>query len=139
MHRFFLIVLAVGWLSTSNSTETIATSFDYNAVAHFTSGVFNGNPIDVIEKADLKQDRIVLYVRWSNMQTRSYFTKVRILGPSGELIRKMTYSFEPANRSHNSWHWYQPNSDDPTGIWIWEFFVDGDKAFDALIPVGSSQ
>jgi len=139
VHRLILITLAVAWLSTANSAETIATAAEYSAVAHFTSGVFNGEPIDVIEKADLKQDRIVLYVRWSNLQTRSYDTKVRILGPSGELLRELKYSFEPARRSHNSWLWYQPNPDDPIGNWTWEVFVDGDKAFDALIPVGASQ
>lgn len=60
MQRVLLIALAVSSLSTAYSAETIATATEYNAVAHFTSGIFNEEPIDVLEKADLNQDRIVL-------------------------------------------------------------------------------
>ncbi len=139
MYRLILIAFAFSLSPNTNSAEVIATTPEYNAVAFFTSGIFNDDPIDVIEKANLNQDRIVLYVRWSNLQLRSYHTRVRILDPSGGLIRELDYAFEPTNSIHHSHYWYQPKEGDPTGDWTWEIHVDGEKGFYALIPVTASQ
>ena len=139
MYRHILIVSAFLLSNSAPAVETIATTPEYNAVAFFTSGIFNDVPIDRIDTAYINQERIILYVEWSNLQQLRYETKVRVLGPTGILIREIRHAFQTGRKTHNSWYWYEPTDQDPVGEWTFELYVNGENSFYALIPVGASQ
>jgi len=124
----------------SASIETIATDYDYSAVAFFSSGILNDKPIDRIETATLNQERIVLFVEWSNLKgKKKYPTIVRILGPYGSLLNESRFTLTPGQDTFFSYYWYRPKAEDPEGVWTFELSVDGEKAFEARIAVSAAQ
>lgn len=138
MRLLFLTGLALFMPAPSASTETIATDADYSAVAFFSSGILNDKPIDRIENATLTQERIVLFVEWSNLKgTKKYPTLVRILGPYGNLLNERRYTFTPGRDTFFTYYWYQPKPEDPEGDWTFELSVDGRKTFEARITVSA--
>jgi hypothetical protein len=115
--------------------QTIATADSYNAVAYFTSGLVDGEPIDEIDTAYLDQDYIVLYVDWDKMRMRAYRTEVRIVDPNGQLVGKIRNTILPSSGRYYTYYYYRPNSKDTAGDWTYQMFVDGRNAFEARIPV----
>jgi len=117
------------------AAQTIATAENYNAVAYFTSGLVDGEPVDRIDTASLDQDYIVLYVDWDKMRLRAYRTEVRIIDPNGRLVGKIRNTILPSSGRYYTYYYYRPNSQDAPGDWTYEMYVDGRNAFEARIPV----
>ena len=81
MRRLGIFILLLSVSATTLAAQTIAATDSYNAIAYFTSGLVEGEPVDRIDTAHLDQDSIVLYVDWENMRLRAYRTEVRIVDP----------------------------------------------------------
>ena len=96
MRRLTILALLISFSATTLATQTIATADNYNAVAYFTSGLVDGEPIDRIDVAYLSQDYIVLYVDWDNMGMRAYRTEVRIVDPNGQVVGKIRNTILPS-------------------------------------------
>ena len=139
MRLLFLTGLAILLPATSGSSEAIATDADFSAVAFFTSGILNDKPIDRIDTATLNQERIVLFVEWSNLKgKKKYPTVVRILDPYGNLLNEGRYTFTPGRDTFFTYYWYKPKPEDPEGDWTFQLSVDGRKAFEARIAVSAA-
>jgi hypothetical protein len=121
--------------ATTLAAQTIATADTYNAVAFFTSGLVDGEPIDEIDTAYLDQDYIVLYVDWDMMRLRAYRTEVRIVDPNGRHVGTIRNTILPSNGRYYTYYYYRPNSKDTPGDWTYQMYVDGRNAFEARIPV----
>jgi len=121
------------------ATPTIANADNYNAVAYFTSGLVDGEPIDRIDSAYLTQDYIVLYVDWDNMGMRAYRTEVRIVDPNGQVVGKIRNIILPSTGRYYTYYYYRPSLEDTPGDWTYQMYVDGRTAFEARIPVLAKQ
>ena len=135
MRRLGIFALLMLLSATAAATQTTATTDKYNAVAYFTSGLDNGEPVDRIDTAYLNQDRVVLYVDWDNMRIRAYRTEVRILDPNGEIVGRVRNTIAPSNGRYYTYYYYQPKADDTPGDWTYQVYVDGRNAFEARIPI----
>jgi hypothetical protein len=121
--------------ATTVANQTIATAGSYNAIAYFTSGLVDGEPIDRIDTAYLSQDYIVLYVDWDNMRMRAYRTEVRIVDPNGQIVGRIRNTILPSSGRYYTYYYYRPSSEDTPGDWTYQMYVDGRNAFEARIPV----
>lgn len=132
-HLGFIAVL-LSLSATTSATQTIAIADNYNAVAYFTSGLVDGEPVDRIDTAYLNQDIVVLYVDWENMKMRAYRTEVRILDPNGQIVGKVRNTILPGSGRYYTYYYYRPSPDDTPGDWTYQMYVDGRNAFEARIP-----
>lgn len=139
MRRLIVFALLISFSATTLATQTIATADNYNAVAYFTSGLVDGEPIDRIDTAYLSQDYIVLYVDWDKMGMRAYRTEVRIVDPNGQVIGKIRNTILPSSGRHYTYYYYRPNPEDMPGDWTYQMYVDGRNAFEARIPVVAAE
>lgn len=139
MRRLIVFALLISFSATTLATQTIATADNYNAVAYFTSGLVDGEPIDRIDTAYLSQDYIVLYVDWDKMGMRAYRTEVRIVDPNGQVIGKIRNTILPSSGRHYTYYYYRPNPEDMPGNWTYQMYVDGRNAFEARIPVVAAE
>jgi len=121
--------------ATTLATQTIATADNYKAVAYFTSGLIDGEPVDQIDTAYLSQDRIVLYVDWDKMRLRAYRTEVRIVDPNGQIMGKIRNIILPSSGRYYTYYYYRPSPNDTPGDWTYQMYIDGRNAFEARIPV----
>ncbi len=112
-----------------------ATEESFKAIAHFTSGVVDGEPVDIIDSASTEQDMIVLYVNWDDVGLRAYRTEVHVVDPNGRVMGKIQNTIEPGSRRYFTYYYYRPTADDTPGDWTYEMFVDGRSVFEAQIPV----
>ena len=135
MRRLITLVLIMSLSATTLAAQTIATADNYNAVAYFTSGLVDGEPIDQIDTAYLDQDYIVLYVDWDKMRLRAYRTEVRIVDPNGQLVGKIRNTILPRSGRYHTYYYYRPSPKDTPGDWTYQMYVDGRNAFEARIPV----
>jgi len=135
MQRFSTLVFLMLLSATTSAAQTTATADSYNAVAFFTSGLEDGEPIDEIDVAYLDQDYIVLYVDWDKMRLRAYRTEVRIFDPNGQLVGKLRNTILPSSGRYYTYYYYRPSSDDTPGDWTYRMYVDGRDAFEVQIPV----
>jgi len=139
MHRLALLLSILLLPIASGTTVTIETASTFSMSGHFTSGLFNGKPVDIIETAYLNQERIVLFFEWTNLKKRRYDTKARILDSYGNLLAELINNFETEKDSYSTYYWYQPKHGDLPGDWVFEIYVDGQKLIEARIPVRDSQ
>ncbi len=139
MRRLIVFAVLISFSATTLATQTIATADNYNAVAYFTSGLVDGEPIDRIDTAYLSQDYIVLYVDWDKMGMRAYRTEVRIVDPNGQVIGKIRNTILPSNGRYYTYYYYRPNPEDMPGDWTYQMYVDGRNAFEARIPVVAAE
>lgn len=135
MRRLSIFALLISLSATSLAAQTTATSDSYDAVAYFTSGLVNGEPIDRIDTAYLSQDYIVLYVDWDKMRIRAYRTEVRIVDPNGHVVGSFRQTILPRSGRYYTYYYYRPTREDTPGDWTYEMYVDGRNAFEARIPV----
>ena len=135
MRRLSTFAVLISLSATSLAAQTIATADDYDAVAFFTSGLVDGEPVDQIDTAYLSQDKIVLYVDWALPRLRAYRTEVRIIDPNGRVVGKIRNTILPSSGRYYTYYYYRPNSHDTPGDWTYEMYVDGRNAFEARIPV----
>ncbi len=135
MRRLIILALLMSVSATTLATQTIATADSYNAVAYFTSGLVDGEPIDRIDTAYLSQDYIVLYVDWDKMGMRAYRTEVRIVDPNGQVVGKIRNTILPSYGRYYTYYYYRPSPQDTPGDWTYQMYVDGRNAFEARIPV----
>ena len=135
MQRLTILVFAMLFSTVTSAAQTTATADSYNAVAFFTSGLVDGEPVDEIDIAYLDQDYIVLYVDWDKMRLRAYRTEVRIVDPNGQIIGKMKNTILPSSGRYYTYYYYRPNSNDTPGDWTYQMYVDGRNAFEAKIPI----
>ena len=135
MRRLSILILFLSVSSTALAAQTTATADSYNAIAYFTSGLVEGEPIDRIDTAYLNQDSIVLYVDWENMRLRAYRTEVRIVDPTGEVVGKIRNTILPSSGRYYTYYYYRPSAADTPGDWTYQVYVDGRNAFEARIPV----
>lgn len=135
MRRLSIIVFLMSLSVSSPAAQTIATADSYNAVAYFTSGLVDGEPVDRIDTAYLNQDYIVLYVDWDKMRMRAYRTEVRIVDPNGRVVGKTTRTILPSSGRYFTYYYYRPSPQDTPGDWTYQMYVDGRNAFEARIPV----
>ena len=115
MRRLSIIVFLMSLSATTVANQTIATEDNYNAVAYFTSGLIDGEPIDRIHSAHLDQDTVVLYVDWDKMRMRAYRTEVRIVDPNGQVMGKVRHTILPSTGRYYSYYCYRPSSEDTPG------------------------
>ena len=139
MRRLFILALLLPLPATTLATQTIASTDNYDAVAYFTSGLIDGEPIDRIDTASLSQDYIVLYVDWENMGMRAYRTEVRIVDPNGEVVGRIRNTILPSSGRYYTYYYYRPSLADTPGDWTYQMYVDGRNAFEARIPVLSAK
>ena len=97
MRRLTILVLWMLLSTVTSAAQTVAIADSYNAVAFFTSGLVDGEPVDEIDIAYLDQDYIVLYVDWDKMRLRAYRTEVRIFDANGQLVGKMRNTILPSS------------------------------------------
>jgi hypothetical protein len=135
MRRLSILALLTSLSANTLAAQVITTADSYNAIAYFTSGLVDGEPIDRIDTAYLSQDYIVLYVDWENMRMRAYRTEVRIVDPNGQVVGKIKNTILPSNGRYYTYYYYRPNPGDIPGNWTYQMYVDGRNAFEALIPV----
>lgn len=135
MRRLIITALLMSLPAITLAAQTVATADTYNAVAYFTSGLADGEPVDRIDTAYLGQDRIVLYVDWDKMRTRAYRTEVRIVDPNGRVIGKIRNTIAPHSGRYNTYYYYRPSLTDTPGDWTYQMYVDGRNAFEARIAV----
>ena len=121
------------------TAQTSAAEESYRAIAHFTSGVVDGEPIDIINSATLDQDMIVLYVNWDDIGLRAYRTEVHVVDPDGRVMGKIRNTIEAGSRSYYTYYYYRPTLDDTPGDWTYQMYVDGHNIFEARIPVHASR
>lgn len=124
-----LFLLPVAGVTAQTSAET------YRAIAHFTSGVVDGAPIDIIDSASLTQDMIVLYVNWDDIGMRAYRTEVHIVDPDGRVMGRIRNIIEPGSSRYYTYYYYRPSPEDTPGDWTYQMYVDGHNIFEARIPV----
>jgi hypothetical protein len=139
MRRLFILALLLPLPATTLATQTIASTDNYDAVAYFTSGLIDGEPIDRIDTASLSQDYIVLYVDWENMGMRAYRTEVRIVDPNGQVVGKIRNTILPSTGRYYTYYYYRPAPMDTPGDWTYQMYVDGRNAFEARIPVFAAE
>lgn len=139
MRRLIVFAVLISFSATTLANQTIATADNYNAVAYFTSGLVDGEPIDRIDTAYLNQDYIVLYVDWDKMGMRAYRTEVRIVDPNGQIIGKIRNTILPSSGRYYTYYYYRPNPEDMPGDWTYQMYVDGRNAFEARIPVVAAE
>lgn len=135
MRRLSIVVLLLSVSVTTWAAQTTATTDSYNAIAYFTSGLVEGEPIDRIDTAYLNQDSIVLYVDWEKMRLRAYRTEVRIVDPTGQVVGKIRNTILPSSGRYYTYYYYRPSPADTPGDWTYQMYVDGRSAFEARIPV----
>ncbi len=117
------------------AAQTTATADSFDAVAFFTSGLVDGEPVDRIDSASLDQDIVVLYVDWDKMRMRAYRTEVRIVDPNGQTVGKTRLTILPSNGRYHTYYYYRPSPEDTPGDWTYQVYVDGRNAFEARIPI----
>ncbi len=115
--------------------QAAATAESYRAIAHFTSGVVDGTPVDIIDSASLSQDMIVLYVNWDELQSRAYRTEVHVVDPNGRVMGKIRNVIEASSGGYYTYYYYRPSPEDTPGDWTYQMYVDGRSVFEAQIPV----
>ena len=135
MRRLIIVALLTSLPALTLATPTIATASNYNAIAYFTSGLVDGEPIDRIDTASLNQDYVVLYVDWDKMAKRAYRTEVRIVDPSGQIVGKVRNTILPSSGRYYTYYYYRPSAEDTPGEWTYQMYVDGRSAFEARIPI----
>ena len=126
----FLLLPVAG--ITAQSTDAADT---YKAIAHFTSGVVDGAPVDIIDSASLSQDMIVLYVNWDELKLRAYRTEVHVVDPNGRVMGKIRNIIEASGGRYYTYYYYRPSPEDTPGDWTYQMYVDGRNVFEASIPV----
>ena len=109
MRRLIILALLMFYSAATLAAQTIASADNYNAVAYFTSGLVDGEPIDRIDTAYLDQDYIVLYVDWEDMGMRAYRTEVRIVDPKGQLVGKIRVNLLPGSGRYYTYYYYRPS------------------------------
>ncbi len=139
MRRLIILALLMFHSAAALAAQTIASADNYNAVAYFTSGLVDGEPIDRIDTAYLDQDYIVLYVDWEDMGMRAYRTEVRIVDPKGQLVGKIRVNLLPGSGRYYTYYYYRPSPEDTPGDWTYQMYVDGRSAFEARIPVMANE
>ena len=139
MRRLIILALLMFYSAATLAAQTIASADNYNAVAYFTSGLVDGEPIDRIDTAYLNQEYIVLYVDWDNMGMRAYRTEVRIVDPKGQLVGKIRVNLLPGSGRYYTYYYYRPSPEDTPGDWTYQMYVDGRSAFEARIPVMANE
>ena len=135
MRRLSIVALLMSMSAVTLAAPTVATGSSYDAIAYFTSGLVDGEPVDRIDTASLSQDYIVLYVDWDNMGMRAYRTEVRIVDPSGQVVGKVRNTILPSSGRYYTYYYYRPSPEDTPGDWTYQVYVDGRNAFEAQIPV----
>lgn len=131
-----IILILVLLLPVAGVTaQSGAAAGTYKAIAHFTSGVVDGVPIDIIESASLSQDMIVLYVNWDELGMRAYRTEVHVVDPNGRVMGKIRNIIEPVSGRYYTYYYYRPSPADTPGNWTYQMYVDGRNIFEAHIPV----
>mgnify|MGYP001825318440 CR=1 FL=1 len=135
MRHFSIFVLLLSLSVSTFAAQTTATADSFNAVAFFTSGLVDGEPVDRIDTASLDQDIIVLYVDWDKMRMRAYRTEVRIVDPNGRTVGKTRLTILPSSGRHYTSYYYRPSPEDTPGDWTYQVYVDGRNAFEARIPI----
>ena len=135
MRKIGILAVLLSLPVTAAATQTVASADNYNAVAYFTSGLVDGEPVDRIDTASLDQDVVVLYVDWDDMKIRAYRTEVRIVDPNGQLIGKVRNTIRPSNGRYYTYYYYRPSPEDTPGDWTYQVLVDGRNAFEARIPI----
>jgi len=135
MRRLSIMALLMSLSANTLADQATATAVSYNAIAYFTSGLVDGEPIDRIDTAYLSQDYIVLYVDWENMRIRAYRTEVRIVDPNGQVVGKIKNTILPSSGRYYTYYYYRPSPGDTPGNWTYQMYVDGRNAFEAQIPV----
>ena len=135
MRHLGIFAVLMSLAVAASASEMTTTADTFSAVAYFTSGVVDGEPVDQIDTASLDQDKIVLYVDWEKMKIRAYRTEVRILDPNGEMIGKVRIPLKAGNGRHYTYYYYRPSPEDTPGDWTYQVYVDGRNAFEARIPV----
>ena len=135
MRRLSILALLMSLSANTLAAQVITTADSYNAIAYFTSGLVDGEPINRIDTAYLSQDYIVLYVDWENMRMRAYRTEVRIIDPNGQVVGKIKNTILPSNGRYYTYYYYRPSPGDTPGNWTYQMYVDGRNAFEAQIPV----
>jgi hypothetical protein len=135
MQKVIFLTVLVLLSANASATQAVATADSYNAVAYFTSGLVDGEPVNRIDSAKLSQDYIVLYVHWDNLGLRAHRTEVRIFDPNGEFVGKVRNTIGPGNGQFSTYYYYRPGPGDTPGDWTYKMFVDGRDAFEARIPV----
>lgn len=135
MRRLSILALLMSLSANTLAAQVITTVDSYSAIAYFTSGLADGEPIDRIDTAYLSQDYIVLYVDWENMRMRAYRTEVRIVDPNGQVVGKIKNTILPSSGRYYTYYYYRPSPGDTPGNWTYQMYVDGRNAFEAQIPV----
>ena len=135
MRRLSILALLMSLSANTLAAQVITTADSYNAIAYFTSGLVDGEPINRIDTAYLSQDYIVLYVDWENMRMRAYRTEVRIVDPNGKVVGKIKNTILPSSGRYYTYYYYRPSPGDTPGNWTYQMYVDGRNAFEAQIPV----
>ena len=135
MRRFSIFALLMSLSVGALAAQTTATADSFDAVAFFTSGLIDGEPIDRIDRATLEQDVVVLYVDWGKMRRRAYRTEVRIVDPNGNTVGKTKVIIQPTSDRHHTYYFYRPSPQDTPGDWTYQVYVDGRNAFEARIPI----
>ena len=135
MRRLSIFALLMSLSVSGFAAQTTASAESFDAVAFFTSGLVDGEPVDRIDTASLDQDLVVLYVDWDKMRMRAYRTEVRIVDPNGRTVGKTRLTILPSNGRHYTYYYYRPSPQDTPGDWTYQVYVDGRNAFEARIPM----
>lgn len=120
---------------TCMAAQASAIADSYRAVAHFTSGVVDGEPVDRIDAATTGHDMIVLYVDWEGMRMRAYRTEVHVVDPTGRVMGKIRNTIQPGSSRFYTYYYYRPDLRDTPGEWTYQLYVDGRAALEARIPI----
>ncbi len=129
-----LICLA---LAPSLAAEVVEAEGDgYKARAHFTSAVRNDGAVDKLERASFELENLVLFIEWSNLESRTYHKAMKAFDPYGALVNEWFYDFTPEYGVWNTWDSFELGECITLpGTWRFEIYLDGEIVLKTKIPV----
>ncbi len=99
---------------------------EIKSLSYFTTGIFNGDPIDNVSEIKIDAERVYHFFEFSGLEERLYSQAVAIYDGAGNLVtEKYETVFRPKDGEYRTWFWYDldPEKDRPG---LWHFVVEFD-------------
>ncbi|WP_203395299.1 hypothetical protein [Lacinutrix sp. MEBiC02595] len=107
MKTKILFLLFTSILFSSKTTYGQTGEKNIKARLIICSGLSEKNvPLDDLKEIYLKEgEKVTLYVKWFNLNKKSYVTSMDFLDANGNyLAQSSEYKFKPKKKTHNTWN-----------------------------------
>ena len=132
-----VVTFAVGiFMSFSAVAATkTATAPEYEVKTFFTSALEDTLPVDRIDIVH-PGEQVVMYTTYARLADAEHLHVGKLFDAHGKLVHTLEHSFKPCGGKQRAWQWFRPGWAQPTGMWRFEAWLDGEKVLSNEIYVG---